>query len=283
MQNLDSKTFFAFGGGVQSTAIALLLIHEPHKLLDLGLTLPKTIIFADTGAEPKAIYDHVNQIFEMLSRAEYDTVVVQRIEKNGSIITIHEQWWGLASIPWFTRSLDGQVGMLKRQCTEEFKIKPIQKEIRARLGYKKGQRIPPLTAKLWLGISVDEQRRAKINQDKWLNNKHPLIYLGWNRNDCAVYNYLHLNRNVSKSSCFFCPFKHRQEWMRMRQEEPDEFARAVAVDKKIRHLVTIGKCRQDVFVHSSGLPLEDAVLDQLSLPLGIDYGFGKECAGHCGV
>jgi len=69
----------------------------------------------------------------------------------------------------------------------------------------------------------------------------------------------------------------------MRQEEPDEFARAVEVDKKIQHLVTIGKCRQDIFVHSSCLPLEEAVIEQLSIPLGIDYGFGKECAGHCGV
>lgn len=45
------NTFFSFGGGLQSTAIALLMVYEPNRLIELGLSLPKTIIFADTGRE----------------------------------------------------------------------------------------------------------------------------------------------------------------------------------------------------------------------------------------
>ena len=84
---MDELTFFSFGGGRQSTAIALLLINEPEKFTNAGLTIPKTILFADTGAEPIAVYEHVNRIGDMLIRAGFDFRITKKIEKDVSIVT----------------------------------------------------------------------------------------------------------------------------------------------------------------------------------------------------
>ena len=45
---------FSFGGGVQSSAIYLMLIHEPWKLLEIMGELPDRVYFADTGAETQS-------------------------------------------------------------------------------------------------------------------------------------------------------------------------------------------------------------------------------------
>ena len=69
---------------------------------------------------------------------------------------------------------------------------------------------------LWLGISTDEQRRAKPSSNKWYSKQFPLLNVNLSRRDCEIYNYYILNRSVPKSSCYFCPFIHRQEWMLQR-------------------------------------------------------------------
>lgn len=272
---MGSKTFFSFGGGVQSTAIALLLINKPEIFTDKGLSIPKTIIFADTGAEPQKVYDHVKKIGDMLSKADFNFQIV----KNERAFTDVNS---TQLVPWFTRS-DNGVGMLRRQCTSEWKIKPIEKYMRQYLGKEKGQRIPAKTAKIWIGISCDESRRMRINQTQWIENVYPLISIGYNRVDCQVYNYQTLEELAPKSACYFCPYTHRQEWERRRIEEPELFQKAVEIDEQIRVLPNVGKTKFPCYIHSSGYPLKDATNEQLTIPLGVDYGFGKECEGHCGV
>jgi hypothetical protein len=285
MNQPDPDTFFSFGGGVQSTAIAMILCKEPHRFTDLGLFLPKTIVFADTGSEPLKLYPHIERVFDLLEGAGYEPVTVLQIDKEGKPVILHESERGLASVPWFTENADGERGILRRQCTSEFKITPIQKEMRKRLGYKKGQRIPTGKAKLWLGISADEQQRARINPDKWIENIYPLLAIGWNRVDCAVYAKHHLGYDVPKSACFFCPFTNPKEWERRKELEPEEFQRAVEVEKNLKDVQTFGKrignCNNPIYIHPSCKPLDDAVLDQLPLPVG--YGFRAECSGSCGV
>ena len=64
--------------------------------------------------------------------------------------------------------------MDRRQCTEHYKIRPIQRKIRELLGLTKGQRVPSGTAvELWLGISTDEAIRMKPSRDRWIQNRCP--------------------------------------------------------------------------------------------------------------
>lgn len=171
--------------------------------------------------------------------------------------------------------------MLRRQCTREYKIEPIEREIRRLLGYQKGQRIPPRSAVAWLGISFDERRRASENKTPWIDNFYPLIQMGIDRNECQILNQHYLGYPVPKSSCYFCPFTRRQEWERRKVEDPTLFARAVALDRQIRDLRTFGKSRieKPCFVSGTGRPLESVTNHQLA----IELDFATECSGHCGV
>lgn len=162
-------TFFSFGGGRQSTAIALLLIHEPEKLAATGLELPEHIIFADTGAEPKAVIFHVREMEKLLTCAGYQFHWVYKDGKE--FVPIDEDPNG---VPFYFKGERGETSMLKRQCTNNYKVQPVQKKIKELLGVGKGQRVKGLHD-LWLGISLDEAQRATNNSEKWLNKQYPLI------------------------------------------------------------------------------------------------------------
>lgn len=279
-----NRTFFSFGGGVQSTAIALRLIHEPKAFGELGL--PRLIIFADTGAETSQTYQHVEQMFELLAAAGYDTAVVTAKRKDGNSSSILDDpegaRMGISTPPYFTRNADGSKGLLLRQCTQEYKITPIQKRIRVELGYVPRQVVPRRSVNLWLGISIDEAHRMKDNRDKWLINTYPLIEWNWDRARCAVYCQEKLNYPVPKSACYFCPFTHHSEWVRRKQLEPENFQLAVDFDERIRNISNCG-IKQPCYIHPSCYPLAQVVNDQLLLALGSDHGFANECEGHCGV
>ena len=55
---------------------------------------------------------------------------------------------------------------------------------------------------------------------KWVQNRYPLIELGWSRQDCVDY----LNSKgleVRKSGCFMCPYQGGDEWMDIRENHPE--------------------------------------------------------------
>ena len=179
----DPSTFFSFGGGRQSTAIALLLIHHPEKFTEIGLTLPANINFADTGAEPAPVYDHIEKMQKLLEDAGYKFNVCRNLDKDGNFKPLDnlDQW---STVPFFVKTPEG-VGMLKRQCTNDFKIRPLTKAIRDSLGYKPRQRVRE-QVKLWLGISMDESQRMKTNKSSWITNVYPLIELGLSASHCSA-------------------------------------------------------------------------------------------------
>ena len=282
---MRNKVFFSFGGGVQSTAIALRLIHEPEAFEDLGL--PELIIFADTGAESPQTYQHVNLIFEKLQSAGYQVATVKAKRKDGDDSSILDDpegtRLGITTPPYYTKDVEGFKGILWRQCTQEYKINPIQKRIRFELGYAPKKVIPRKSTNLWLGISVDECHRMKDNPDKWLINTYPLIEWNWDRSKCSDYCLKVLGYTVPKSACYFCPFTHKNEWIRRKQLEPENFQLAVKFDERIRNIPQFGNIKQPCYIHPSCLPLSEVVGDQMLLPLGKEYEFAEECTGHCGV
>lgn len=261
---------FSFGGGVQSTALMLLIKHEPQRLLDAVGHLPDKAYFADTGAETDVIYQHLEQM-KILSSIPLQVV------NNGSILSSKHQTANYdprTLVPYFTQSSKG-VGMLLRKCTHEFKLKPITKAIRNDVGLLPRKRGKPQSVALWLGISIDEIERIRDNHVKLFQNVYPLIELGWNRTKCFNYCQEH-GITPTKSRCFFCPFTN--DWLEIKRNQPQEFQKAVEFDKSIRSLIK-GK----VFLHKSCKPLEEVVSSQGHLWEGYPDGFGNECSGHCGV
>ena len=258
----------SLGAGVQSTTLALMA--HWGKITPM----PDCAIFADTGWEPKSVYDHLNRLREYLSFPVH--IVSTGNLREDLISKSNSTGQRFASVPWFTAN----GGMGRRQCTSEYKIQPIRKKLRELLGYKKGQRIPPESVEVWIGISTDEIQRMKDPRDKWQTHRWPLIDLRMSRQDCI--SFLEAEKWAApKSACIGCPYHSDAMWRDMRDNDPASWIDAVEVDKAIR---SSGKnMRHQQFMHRSLKPL-----DQVDLSTPVDhgqqeFGFLQECDGMCGV
>ena len=85
-------------------------------------------IFADVGAEPKAVYEHLDWLEKQLS---YPIYRVQWRNLKDDIISASKGEYKAFTAPFYTKNTDtSKKGMLRRQCTGDYKIKPITKKIR---------------------------------------------------------------------------------------------------------------------------------------------------------
>lgn len=169
-----------------------------------------------------------------------------------------------------------QRGMSRRQCTSEYKLGPIKAKVRELLGAPVDEagrvgRVPGRPgarwAEQWVGISSDEAGRARDSDVLYARNRFPLLELELSRTDCERVNRRYGFAEVTKSACIGCPFHGNVTWRKMREEQPAEWADAVAFDAAIRQghasAVADGKpLRGQMFLHRSGLPLGEANIDR---------------------
>ncbi|MDF9816715.1 hypothetical protein [Streptomyces sp. SPB162] len=232
--------------------------------------LPKVdyAIFADTGWEPRAVYAHLDRLVKEV--AEPAGIPVLRVSsgniRNDALDPDHR----FASMPLYILNKDGKQGMTRRQCTGEYKIKPIKKKVRELLGYPYPQRIPKdVFVEQWVGISTDEFHRAKDADVRYMRNVHPLIDMGWSRGDCVRYLTSIGLADTPKSSCLGCPFHGNAQWRTIRDTSPEEWQDVVEFDAAIRQ----GNARANAtgnallgqaFLHRSRVPLGQAPIDHVT-------------------
>jgi hypothetical protein len=240
--------------------------------------MPDCAIFADTQAEPKAVYDHLQWLMSPNVLPFPVHVVtagnlrsdIGRQRKTGK--------FAMMPIPAYIKHADGGDGGLKqRACTRDYKIAPLDKKVRQLLGIA-GKRSPkhPIASR-WIGISLDEAIRAKPSWVEWQTHRWPLIEKRMRRYDCLLWLEKNGYPRPPKSACTFCPFHNRQQWLSLTKEE---MADAIKVDESIRTLWTQDN-KAEFFLHSSLRPLAEVDLsdpnaDQFDL-------FNNECEGMCGV
>lgn len=260
------KTFISLGAGVQSSTMALMFAKG-----EIG-PMPDGAIFADTQAEPQAVYDWLEWLETQLP------FPVIRVTNGDLMMMMMSSVQGgrFAGIPFFTESANGK-GMLKRQCTSEFKIKPIEKELRRQVGLVKGQRGPkePIVTSC-IGISIDEVMRQKPSRVRWIAHRWPLLEKRMSRIDCLQWMDRNGYQKPPRSACVFCPYKHDREWLALK-ETPDEWAKAVLMDETARNGVRGTK--EKLYLHSSLRPLTEALLDASAQ----GDMFNEDCEGMCGV
>ena len=276
----------SLGAGVQSSTLALMIQKGEVPMVDCG-------IFADTGAEPKSVYDWINFLRKQCSFPIYVVKYSNldediRLAANGNSKSF--------SIPFYAvhRETKEKV-LLSRQCTEKYKIKPIIKKVRELLGYSRGQRVYLKNNKveMLLGISRDEMVRMRTNRLRYIENQYPLINdFRMNRQDCLEW----MNKNKyplpKKSACYFCPFHSNGTWIEMKREQPEEFKKAVQLDHMIRDMEisknpeVSSKYNHEFFLHRNCVPLDEAVgndKQQELFPPHLDP-FNNVCdEGMCGV
>ena len=239
-------TVLSLGGGVQSSVMALMASQGAFD------RAPDCAVFADTRWEPPSVYEHIEWLKDRLSFPLY--VVDNGRSLREDVKALHSDFRRYVDIPVFLKGHDGETdGIGRRQCTDNYKIRPIRKKIRELLGLRPRQRVPAgATVELWLGISTDEAMRMKTSRDRWMTNRYPLIEAGMSRSDCAGWWAARYDRPLERSACVACPFQSRQRWVETKRRWPGLFAEAVEIDARMRGGLAFAK---EPYLHSLRMPL----------------------------
>lgn len=252
-------TLLSLGAGVQSTTLALMTVEG---------SLPKVdgAIFADTGWEPKGVYEHLFKLRDVLTAADIPLYLVSKGNLRSDALDPEHRY---ASVPYFVRNPDGSEGMGRRQCTSEYKLAPIRRKVRELLGARPPEfrRVPKgRIAEQWIGFSTDEVHRVSDNDGvSYVTSRYPLLELGMSRKDCRRWLRAHGWTQVAKSACVGCPYHGNRQWRDLRDNHPEEFADAVAFDEAIRKGGTRGlPLNGEAFLHRSRVPLSIAPIDRVT-------------------
>jgi len=262
----------SLGAGVQSTTLLLMMIRGEIPKADHA-------IFADTGWEPQAVYDHLEYLKPMMVDAGIKLHIVSKGNIREDFVSGVTRF---ASMPLHIKNKDGKKGMIRRQCTAEYKIKPINKKQRELAGLKSGQRCKEHRITTVIGISYDESQRMRDPAFPWIQNEYALVDRKITRQDCLDWNAKHGYKKPPRSACIGCPFKSQEEW-RLLKTTPVEWADAVDFDSGLRtNERLLARFNGKAYLHSSAKPLGEVDLRSDS-ELGIFSLFDQECAGMCGV
>ena len=169
MKPEPSLTVISLGGGVQSSVMALMANEGEFD------RIPDCAIFADTRWEPPSIYEHLTWLKDRLSFPLYVVENGRSLREDVKALTNHSGSRRYVDIPFYLKGRDGEGdGIGRRQCTDNYKIRPIRRRIRELLGMRPRQRVPAgTTVELWLGISTDEAIRMRTSRDRWMTNRYP--------------------------------------------------------------------------------------------------------------
>lgn len=215
------------GAGVQSSV--LLLMACSGELEERGWERPEVAVFADTQDEPADVMEWLPMLRMEAYRAGIKLVEGTAGDLRAEVMAAARGGEGRASNPpLFVRDKDGKAQMIPRNCTRDFKIRVIRRELRA-LGY--GEHRPVVS---YLGLTTDEVRRMKPSDVAWQTIDWPLIHMGMSRHDCELWLQRAGYPPAPKSACRMCPMRSDAAWRKMKVERPDDFAAAVEFDHALR-------------------------------------------------
>lgn len=264
------------GGGVQTGTIVE-MIHDGI------LPKPDAAISADTGNEPSYIYQQWQRDKILLSSIGVPFLMVN----NGNILNDLYRGERFAAMPLFTRryekiegyGLSGQSyqdGKMKRQCTSDYKIVPIEREVRTMLlemGMAKETRHKPPRIRInpgvivesWIGYTIDEIERVnRIHQAKWQRFKFPLIDMKMTKSDCVQ--WLRDNGKPPRlsSACVICPLIGNAQRRQIRDNDPAGWQQAVKFDADLRNgdLRIAATAKGDLYVSDKFIPLSVLNIDE---------------------
>lgn len=245
----------SLGAGVQSSTVALMIAKGELPPIDAA-------VFADTGAEPSAVYEWFSYLERQLPFPIY------KVEKGNLELDVLSDRTKEAR--WMLPSFTEGGGMGKRQCTKNYKIAVIRRKVRQLNGghYKPVEQL--------IGISTDEVMRCKPSGVKYITHTFPLIDLGMSRQDCVTWLEKHGYAIPPKSSCIFCPYRGLKSFAAL---DTDELDRVIEMDEFIRDRGAMPGVKQ--YLIPQRIPLRQALLERIE-EKQVDL-FNNECEGMCGV
>lgn len=267
------KHILSLGAGVQSSTLALMAARGQVK------PMPDAAIFADTQAEPKAVYQWLEWLERQLpfpvlrvtnGSLTDESLRVRTSSKSGLKYIGH-------AIPAYILNADGSKGTYFRQCTDKHKLTPLKREVdRLRQG-------EPAT--VWIGISWDEIQRMKESQRKGVIHRWPLIENKITRAKCVEWMAQHGYPTPPRSACTYCPYHSDREWRRLRDNDPESWADAISYEKRLQEAAAQAPRLTGVpYLHPQRVPLEQVDLSDREENQGQLWNtMQNECEGMCGV
>lgn len=267
----DVLRVLSLGAGVQSSTLALMIAKGELPPVEAA-------IFADTGDEPRAVYEYLDYLTPLLP---FPVHVVRQGRLSEDFLDALDNPGVRAGPPPFMvwNEQKGMGGRLWRQCTQKYKLVPIRRKVRE---LRQGRPVEQL-----IGISLDEALRMKPSGVKYITNVYPLVDARLTRQDCLAWMERNEYRRPPKSACTFCPYISNDRLREMRDTAPDDWNGLVAFDHEMRRRqrATINGARitGTLYVHRDCKPI-----DEVDLRSAADYGqtdmFTDGCVeGMCGV
>ena len=313
MTHSPALVTLSHGGGVQTGTLV--------EMIAAGyVPAPNAVIFADTGDEPAYIYEQVKYHRQRLATVNVPMIIVN----NGNMHRDLYEGARFASMPLFTRNFRGghgkkranqpdqmllplgdievldepnviagfgveaqlvTIGKLKRQCTSEYKIEPIDRELRIMLlemglarEDKLGRIYPHKNAlvETWIGFTTDEAERMKPPRNKWQKFRYPLIEMRMSRADCIGWLQARGLPIPKSSHCRKCPLISDGRVMEMKKHDPAAYHNRVRFDEDLRNgkLNVFATVKGELFLHRRCAPLRDMKLEA-------DSQMSMACVNHC--
>ena len=249
---------WSIGGGRQS----VLMLGLIRKGL---LPRPDHAVMVDTNRERSSTWAYFARVFEpelaavgipftLVDRSKYSTVDLWSGADGDSCV-----------LPAFT-DRDGE-GKLPEFCSNEWKRRCAMRWAAERPGWKNRG------VDCWLGITTEEKHRRRGPSMQWWHATFPLLdvcpsHVSRVYDLCAEFGW----PDPPRSCCWMCPNMSNEEWRDLRDNYPEDFSKAVALDREI--YLKDG----NIYLHSSRVPLALADLGQPDEP-GL---FGGGCSsGMC--
>ena len=108
---------------------------------------------------------------------------------------------------------------------------------------------------------------------------YPLVDVNMTRGNCLEWMSKYGYPKPPRSACTFCPYHSNDFWLDIKNNDKEMWKEVVEVDRKIRNATR--KPEDEVFLHKSYVPLEEADLDPNKDQMDM---FNDICdEGMCGV
>lgn len=235
--SMSRTQLWASGGGVQSAAIAALIVQ--------GHLRPDLAVIVDTEREQSTTWAYMDEVITPALKTV--GVTLHRVRK--SEFEKKDLYGGKDNdtllIPAFTTQ-GGDIGKLSTYCSSYWK-----REVVKRWAIAQGVTV----VDTWLGISVDETQRVQRDKSKKWRTRYPLIERRMNRWECVSLVKRMGWPEPPRSSCWMCPNHTQEEWRDIRDNKPADWQQAIFFDREMR------KRDPHAFVHHDAVPLERADLD----------------------
>jgi len=213
--------YVSYGGGSPSLALIILNLKKQIKPITDRNQIDE-IIFADTGWERTDIINQTKEIKKYVESFGFKFTIVQ--SELGTLENyLESQIKDDAFIPIPYHSKNKGIG--QRQCTSQFKIRPIHKYLRKTYG--------PISRIAQLGIHYDEFERVKDPQTKRDVNRFPLVDLKLRRADCVKIVEEEGLPIPPKSACVGCPYLPASRFISLSKDIPSDFERAEKIDSQL--------------------------------------------------